>query len=75
MTNCLTCKYCEPQPGGNGAESGACRFNPPQGVVAGVGPQGPMLMTLWPSVRLTKDWCSHHVVQLVKPVSGIHLEK
>jgi hypothetical protein len=68
MTTCLVCKWCEPIAGGNG-EQGACRFGPPTAAMI-MTPQGPANVTMWPTVRMTHDWCSHHVVQLVKPVSG-----
>jgi hypothetical protein len=61
----------------NGQEAqGACRLNPPVPSLV-MTPKGPAPMVMVPTVRLTKDYCSHYVVQLVKPAMGseLRLEK
>ena len=75
MNTCAVCKWSDAIPGGNDAGKGICRYNPPTGAVAGMTQQGPILVTIWPQVMMTHDRCSKYEVQLVKPVSGIHLEK
>jgi hypothetical protein len=68
MTTCLTCRWCDPLATMNGDEAqGACRLNPPV-VQMLMTQKGPAPIVVVPTVRLTKDYCSHHVVQLVKPV-------
>lgn len=77
MNNCMTCKWCVPMPVMNGQEAqGACRLNPPTPLLM-MTPKGPAPMAMVPTVRLTQDYCSHHVVQLVKPATGqgLRLEK
>lgn len=66
---CLECKWSQPD-GGNGGKEGICRFNPPV-PVSMITPQGPALMTAWPKVSLTRDYCSHFERQMVKIVSAV----
>lgn len=70
MTTCVTCKYAEMLPAMNGQEAqGVCRFNPPVGQ-AMMTPNGAATISVLPTIRVLHDWCSHHVVQLVKPVAS-----
>lgn len=77
MNTCMTCKYAELLPGMNDTEAqGVCRLQPPVAQVM-MTPKGPATLAALPTVRLSHDWCSHHVVQLVKPATGqgLRLEK
>ncbi len=75
MSACHTCKWSDAIPGSGDAGKGICRHNPPVGLVAGMTQQGPILVTVWPQVNMTHDWCSKYEVQLVKPANGLRLEK
>lgn len=68
--HCVTCHWADPLPT-NGGDQGICRFNAPVGTIAGMTPQGPIAATSWPTVNLTRDWCSHYDEQLVKPVESL----
>ncbi len=69
MSTCLTCKHCE-VPGQLAADGqGICHFEPPTTSLL-VGPQGPTPITVQTMVKVTKDYCSHYEVQLVKPANG-----
>ena len=71
---CLTCKYCEMPPELAANSQGICRLSPPTMQMVN-GPQGQVSMAMATVVRVTHDWCGQHVVQLVKPVSGLRIEK
>ncbi len=76
MSTCGTCLWGDPLPGQNGGNQGICRFNPPVGQIAGMTPNGPALVTVWPTVNLNHDRCSKYDVQLVKPATGhLRLDK
>jgi hypothetical protein len=59
VPRCLDCKHVELIP--NNLESGVCHLDPPDPIVAGAGPQGPVMAMIQRTVRLTKDYCSHFV--------------
>jgi hypothetical protein len=72
VNTCVTCKWSDPLPGQNGGDQGICRFNPPVGAIGGMTPNGPVSVTVWPTVNMNRDRCSKYEVQLVKPATGFH---
>lgn len=71
---CLTCAFCELLPELSVNSQGICRLFPPTMQMV-PSPQGAVSMAMATLVRVTVDWCAQHELQLVKPVSGMRIEK
>jgi hypothetical protein len=69
MNTCLTCKWAEVPAQLMNEGQGICHREPPTTSLM-MGPQGPQPITVQTMVKLTKDYCSHHEMQLVKPANG-----
>ena len=72
---CMTCAWCEILPAGDASNpEGVCHVSPPTTTLMG-SPQGVKSIVVQSLVHVTRDWCSQHETQLVKPVSGLRVEK
>lgn len=54
MATCQTCEFVS-------MLKRQCRKNPPVVQVMGVGPEGPVIGTVFPSIKPEEDWCGMHL--------------